>query len=701
MGVTPYAGGDGKVSRRRMLRTTLMAAAGATAGWALAACGPAAKPAATKPKILLVWEPWRVTWGSGWDQIFYTYTEPFRKLYPGVDIKVSAPTSSDDDALVATEILGGSGPDVFSGFGPSSLIESNLMLDLKPYITEQQIDLSVFDAGQLAHFVTPNGIYGLPAELSTTAVLVNLGVLDNLGYAHPSTTWTTTDAAKLWSEVTTPQRTGHSVWMSVASGLPGEYLWRSYGASIAEHNFSMHCALDSSEALDFANWFYPQVHAGSVAMGTNLSNVYSGALVTATVGSWQLPELATNMTGINWTLYPTPAGPSGSTSYAGRDYYAVSARTQHPKEAAAFLLWLTTSKAWLTTLIKLQLVIPPTRPYWSTWVNTVQNVAPPLLSKNLEAFVSAPLNGKAYAHPDFQYQSDYAYTLIGKYTQQVANRTISWQDAVSEGVPQVYAFEKAAAAQGVLLQGVSKLLQQASASKTPITFPAPTPTGIGVPSSQPPAGYITNKGTTWTLVGDGSDIWATSDNGTFACIPATISQARYTCRVTSLANIDCPHLSQWSKAGLMVRMDLSDDTTMMDIVVSGGNGVFIDSRNAPGAQATQQSPSSSTATTGLVGSSVLTKPENPTTPHQNRLLNPIWLRLERKDATWTAFTSPDGKTWTQAGMPATLAMAGCYVGLCCTSHNDSFQGSGRIQATFDSLDFSPSLEVQLGVPGGA
>jgi ABC-type glycerol-3-phosphate transport system substrate-binding protein len=700
MGVAPYAGGDGKVSRRQVLRTALMAAAGATAGWALAACGPAAKPAATKPKILLVWEPWRVNWGAGWDQIFYTYTEPFRKLYPGVDIKVSAPTSTDNDTLVQTEILGGSGPDVFSGFFPSLLLESNLTLDLKPYITEQQIDLSVFDAGQLAHFVTPNGIYGLPAELSTTAVLVNLGVLDNLGYARPSTTWTTAEAAKLWRQVTTPSRNGHAAWMSIASGLPGEYMWRSFGASIAEHNFSMHSALDSSAALDFANWFYPQVDAGIIALGTNMSNVYSGALVTATVGSWQLPQLATNMTGINWALYPAPSGPSGSTSYAGRDYYAVNVRTQHPKEAAAFLLWLTTSKEWLTTLIKLQLVIPPTRPYWSTWVATVQNVAPPLLNKNLEAFVSAAMNGKAYSHPDFQYQSDNAYALIGEYTQNIVNQTMSPQEALSQAVTRVYAFEKAVAAQGVLLQGVSKLLQQASASKTPITFPAPTPTGIGVPSSQPPSGYITHKGTTWTLVGDGSDVWGTSDNCTFACMPATISQARYTCRVTSLANIDCPHLSQWSKAGLMVRMDLSDDTTMMDIVVSGGNGVFIDTRDAPGASAAQQS-SSPTATTGLVGASALTKPENPKTPHQNRLLHPIWLRLERKDATWTAFTSSDGTTWTQAGSPMTLEMAGAYIGLCCTSHNDSFSGNGRIQATFDNVQFTPTLPVQLGSPGGS
>lgn len=693
---------DKGISRRQALRAGLVGAAGMTAGLALSACGPLAKPTATKPKVLLVWQPWRVQWGSGWNQVFYDYTAPFRKEHPGLDIAVSAPTSGSDDQLVQTEILGGSGPDVFSGYDPAALIEGGLTLNLEPYIREQKVDLSLFDAGQLGHFVMQGGVWGLPAELSTTAVLVNLGLIDQLGYPHPAPNWTTSEAAKLWNQLTTTQRHGHSVWWSIAPGLPGEYLWRSYGASIARHNFSMHSALDTTAALEFANWFYPQLNSGAIQNGIpSTQQIVGEAVATTTLGSWQLPWAALNLQGMTWDFYPTPAGPSGSTSYAGRDYYAVSVNTKHPKESAAFLLWLTTSPDWLTNLIRLQLVIPPISTYWSTWVERVKAVAPPLAQKNLGAFVAPALQGKAYAHPAFPYLNDAAYSLIGQYTAKIVSQTMSPAAALPQAVSRVYQFEVNAKTEVATQSGVAKLLNQAKASKSPIQFPAPSAAGIGVPYSTPPSGAITHTGGTWTLVGDGSDVWSTSDNCVFACLPETASQAQFTCRVTSLQNVDCPHLSQWAKVGLMARMDLSDDSIMVALIASGGNGVFIDTRAYPGSGASQQNETSPTAKTGLIGSQVLTSPENPKTPHQNRLLHPVWLRLRRLDGTWTCFTSTDGTTWTQAGTPVSLPMAGCFVGIFCTAHNTSFGGTGRIRATVDHLDFTPTQLVQLGTPGGA
>ncbi len=691
------------LGRREAIRLGLTASAGAVATWALSACGPLARPTAAKPGILLVWEPWRVGWGNGWSDIFHQFTEPFRKEHPGLDIKVSAPSAWANDTQVATEIMGGSGPDVFAGYSPAPLVEGGLVLNLKPYITKYEVDLSQFDAGQLAHFVTSDGIFGLPAELSTTAVLVNQGAIDAQGLERPSPNWTAQEAATLWQGMsrggTTP-RWGHAVWMSIAADLPGNYLWRSWGANFAAHNFSDTCTLDSKEALDFANWFYPQVQSGIIALqGAPQTDFLAGTLTTATFGSWLLPWAAMNLQGMNWDVYPTPAGPAGSTSYAGRDYYAVNVRTKYPEEAAAFLIWLTTSKVWLTSLVQLLLVVPPLRPYWSTWVDAVRKVAPPLVGKNLEAFVQPALQGKAFAHPAFKYQSESAYTIIGTYMQQIVNQTMTPADALPKAADQVNRFEQVMAKEAVTLTTTANLLQQAQASKTAISFPKPSPAGIGVPDSTPPTGAITSSGGTWTLVGDGSDVWTTSDNCTFACTAATLSQARYTCRLTSLVNLDCPHLSPWAKVGLMVRQDLSDDAMMLALVASGGNGVFVDIRPRPGSTVAQQNPTSPTAKVGLIGAQVLTLPQDPSKPHQNRLAHPIWLRLERENATWTTLTSADGQNWAQAGNPMTLQMASGYVGLFALAHNSDFGGQGRIRATFDSLDFTPTLQVQLGVPG--
>ncbi len=175
-----------RVGRRQLIKTGLVASVGTSAAaWALSACGPA-KPAPSNAKIVLQWAPWNVGWKSSYNSIFYEYTKAFREQNPGVDISVMTPPG-DGPIEAGIEAGGGSTvPDVFGSYGAASYIEGNLVLDLAPYIKEYNVDLSQFQASQMG-FVTPPGghIYGLPAEISTNAILVSLDAVNTAGVTAP------------------------------------------------------------------------------------------------------------------------------------------------------------------------------------------------------------------------------------------------------------------------------------------------------------------------------------------------------------------------------------------------------------------------------------------------------------------------------------------------------------------------------------
>lgn len=385
-----------------------------------------------------------------WASLFHELTAPFRTAHPGVDIVVEAPTPGSNDFAVQAAILAGKGPDVFSGFGPSKMIEGGLTLDLTPYLKEYGVDIAIFDRGQVGKYMPPQGgVYAVPAELSTTAVLVNVGLLNRLGIPRPSPVWGWTEAEAVWRKASgaTAQgpRIGFSFWghLGPKASIPGEYLWRGWGASYAEHPYAARCGLDSGAAQRMAEWLYPLLYAGVVRWGSGWSRSFpSERIVCSTAGSWTLPSLATSLRGMEWDFWPSPAWPQGVTSFAGNDYYAVNAHTRHPQESAAFSLWLTTSDAWQRELVRLQLVIPPARHLWSTWAAHVQAVAPVFRGKNVAAFTHAALLGRAFNRPAFRYNSVGAYGLIAQQAALIASRRLSPSRGLASAVQVVNAFER-------------------------------------------------------------------------------------------------------------------------------------------------------------------------------------------------------------------------------------------------------------------
>jgi regulation of enolase protein 1 (concanavalin A-like superfamily) len=152
------------------------------------------------------------------------------------------------------------------------------------------------------------------------------------------------------------------------------------------------------------------------------------------------------------------------------------------------------------------------------------------------------------------------------------------------------------------------------------------------------AGAASYDSGTFTLKASGIDIWGTADEFRFA-YRAMTGNGTITARVSTVQNV-----SAWTKAGVMMRESLAPGSKQATMFVSAGKGLAFQRRTATGGV--------STHTAGAY------------------LGAPYWVRMTRSGSTFSAYSSPDGVTWTLVGSEAIPMASTIYVGLAATSHVD-------------------------------
>jgi hypothetical protein len=164
---------------------------------------------------------------------------------------------------------------------------------------------------------------------------------------------------------------------------------------------------------------------------------------------------------------------------------------------------------------------------------------------------------------------------------------------------------------------------------------------------------------TFAVSGSGSDIWGTADQFHYAYQVLT-GDGSVMARVTNNDPTD-----PWSKAGVMIRNNLTAGSAYADMIFSGGGTASFQYRSTGGG--------SSTSADGPSGFSA-----------------PYWVQLVRSGNSFSGYYSLDGLNWTLRGS-ANIAMGSTvYIGLAVTSHNNGLVNN----ATFDSV----SVTGTLGTP---
>ena len=173
---------------------------------------------------------------------------------------------------------------------------------------------------------------------------------------------------------------------------------------------------------------------------------------------------------------------------------------------------------------------------------------------------------------------------------------------------------------------------------TPIggaALPAPWANGdIGGPAIPGSASYTAASGT-FTVNGSGGDIWGTTDQMQYVTQPLS-GNGTITARVTSQEITD-----PWAKSGIIIKQSTTAGSPYVLLAVTPGNGVHL------------QYGFNSDVYGGTYA------------------LPNAWLRLQRSGNTFTAYTSPDGSTWTQVGSVTVTMTSSATIGLFVCSHNNS------------------------------
>ena len=132
-------------------------------------------------------------------------------------------------------------------------------------------------------------------------------------------------------------------------------------------------------------------------------------------------------------------------------------------------------------------------------------------------------------------------------------------------------------------------------------------------------GSANEVGGTWTVSGDGADVWGSSDAFHFVYLPLS-GDGEITARVVSRGTGS----DTWSKGGVMIRETLATGSKHAIMAITGGEGGGLTFQNRP-----------------TTGGSSYSAHGNPTAAP------PYWVRLKREGNTITAYSSADGVDWVQ------------------------------------------------------
>jgi hypothetical protein len=205
-------------------------------------------------------------------------------------------------------------------------------------------------------------------------------------------------------------------------------------------------------------------------------------------------------------------------------------------------------------------------------------------------------------------------------------------------------------------QAAVSLLEQWIADVTPPS-PAPLPapwqkTDVG---SVQLAGDAAYGGGIYTVRGSGDDIWGTQDGFHFVHRELN-GDGTMIARILAQSNTD-----DWAKAGVMIRESLGANSKHVMTVLTPGNGLAFQGREATGGESFHNG--------GPAGKA------------------PVWLRLQRTGNLFVSAQSDDGTIWSEIGRTTVRMGARVQAGLCVTSHN-----GGRIStASFDQVYFMPGV----------
>jgi multiple sugar transport system substrate-binding protein len=300
---------------------------------------------------------WRIPYNNSAETAVFTdVANQIRASHPQFDLTLE--TGSDDYySKLWTDLAAGSAPDVFwlPATVLSDFVQSGHLLDLRDYANSTAgYNDTLFYPGPMFHLTfdpTSNDsgklLWGLPRDVATFALYLNLDLLEETGSADPRllarrNEWDWEAFRNLTQLVTDVRETAVGYGQNSWWGTHGVWVFGSGGSYLSLDRSS--CQIDSAESLrglDFERSLFDDLR-----VAVPLDQSAAGSFLAGDVGMYLDGRWFTSTTreqaDFEWDVVALPTGAAGAFNWLFWGAYVVNANSAHPKEAWE-LVWALSS----------------------------------------------------------------------------------------------------------------------------------------------------------------------------------------------------------------------------------------------------------------------------------------------------------------------------------------------------------------------
>lgn len=399
-----------------------------------------------------------------------------------------------------------------------------------------------------------------------------------------------------------------------------------------------------------------QLVAGLASDANSSTNLTVTGIDNVTLGGTQAP---TNICPSDWTCADIGGAlPAGQDSLVNGVWHETGGGGDIWSTADAFhFAWQTlpadgtvtahitaqqNTSAWAKAGVMMRATTGPDSPYYGVFVTPGNGIAVQWRTAQGGSTSQVPASGTVPA-----------YLMVGRYTTGGQTYYTAYTSPDGSTWTPIAGSTQVIGMTGALLAGIAITShQQGTASAVTLDTVALVPGELPPPGVCPSGwtcgdigtvvpgpGSQTLSGGSWYVTGFGNDIWGSADSFHFVSQPLA-ADGSISARIVSQTNS-----SSWAKGGLMIRLTTDPGSPYYAIFTTPGNGIAVQWRSV------QAGTTSQATTLGTV---------------------PVYVKIVRSGTTYSAYTSPDGGTWTLVpGSTQTLASltGGLLDGFAVTSHN--------------------------------
>ncbi len=263
-------------------------------------------------------------------KIIQAAVNDFKKVHPGVEVKLQRAPYGEYITKVLTQFSGGMAPDVMAVNAEQmiSFASRGVFQDLKPYVDkDSSIKLSDFYPEAIDHY-TYNGILtAIPRDIAPVAVIYyNKKKFDEAGLPYPKDGWTYEEFAETAQKLLKKDAKGRVTQYGFLDDYPTWDAWvYAFGGSLVDDEKKpTRCTLDSAAAIAGVQFRSDLIYkygctpspSATTAMGGlgNSDHFINGSVAMFHSGIWMTPRFR-QIKDFEWDTVEFPTGPGGHRGF--------------------------------------------------------------------------------------------------------------------------------------------------------------------------------------------------------------------------------------------------------------------------------------------------------------------------------------------------------------------------------------------------